>query len=370
MSAFPRTSRAAVLVDYNQPLEVRELAVPRLEPGAILVKVEAATICGTDVHISHGKLTQISQVPLVPGHEIVGRIVQLGEGREQDAADRPLRLNDRIVWAYPWCGRCYYCTIARQPTLCPNARMYGWGPCDTPPYLTGGFSEYVYVRPACHVVRAPEALDARVVASATCALRTIVHGFERLGGLGVQDSVLILGCGPVGLYALAMALVSGAAKTIVVGAPNKRLALAEQWGAHHTINIEEVQNAEERKKMILDVTEGRGPDVVIECAGPSAAFKDGLEVVRRGGRILVIGQTDPTPISIVPRLINLRSIEIIGVLSASVPHFYKAMQFLQNNQQRFSFLDLISNTYRLEEANTALKSMEQLQEIKPAILPS
>jgi L-iditol 2-dehydrogenase len=70
-----------------------------------------------------------------------------------------------------------------------------------------------------------------------------------------------------------------------------------------------------------------------------------------------------------PNLINLRSIEIIGVASAAVAHFYKALQFLQNNQQRFSFLDLISNTYRLEEANTALKSMEQLQEIKPAILP-
>ena len=76
------------------------------------------------------------------------------------------------------------------------------------------------------------------------------------------------------------------------------------------------------------------------------------------------------PVSIVPSLINLRNIEIIGVLSASVPHFYKAMQFLENNQQRFSFTDLISNTYRLEEANVTLKSMEQLQEIKPAILPS
>ncbi|MBI3799049.1 MAG: alcohol dehydrogenase catalytic domain-containing protein, partial [Deltaproteobacteria bacterium] len=108
MSALPRTSRAAILVDYNQPLEFRELAVPPLEPGAILVKVEAATICGTDVHVYHGKLTQISQLPLVPGHEIVGRIVQLGAGREKDAADRPLHPGDRIVWAYPWCGQCYY----------------------------------------------------------------------------------------------------------------------------------------------------------------------------------------------------------------------------------------------------------------------
>ncbi len=124
MSDIPRTSRAAVLVDYNKPVEIREIEIPPLEPGAILVKVEAATICGTDVHISHGKLTQFSQVPLVPGHEIVGRIVTLGEGRERDAADRPLRIGDRIIWAYPWCGQCYYCTIARQRLfrvrVCPS----------------------------------------------------------------------------------------------------------------------------------------------------------------------------------------------------------------------------------------------------------
>ncbi len=81
MSVIPRTSRAAVLVDYNKPLEIREIEIRRLEPGAILVRVEAATLCGTDVHISHGKLTQFSKVPLVVGHEITGRIAKLGEGR-------------------------------------------------------------------------------------------------------------------------------------------------------------------------------------------------------------------------------------------------------------------------------------------------
>ncbi len=369
MSDLPCTSRAAVLPDYHQPLEIREIEVPPLEPGAILVRVEASTLCGTDVHIAHGRLTQFSRVPLVVGHEMVGRVVRLGAGRERDAVDRPLREGDRIVWAYPWCGRCYYCTIARQPTLCPYTRMYGWGPCSEPPYLTGGLSEYVYVRPECHVVRAPEDLDARVLASATCAFRTVVHGFERLGGLGVQSSVLILGCGPVGLYALALSLVSGAARTIVVGAPQRRLELAKKWGADHVINIEEVPDPDERKGRVLEWTDGRGPDVVIECAGPSVAFRDGLEVIRRGGKFLVIGQTDPTPVSIVPSMINLRNIEIIGVLSASIPHFYKAVQFLQNNWHRFSFTDLISSTYRLEEANRALTSMAELREIKPAVLP-
>lgn len=129
-----------------------------------------------------------------------------------------------------------------------------------------------------------------------------------------------------------MALVSGAAKTIMLGGPQLRLELAKKWGAHYTINIDDVPNPDVRKQMVLDLTEGRGADVVIECAGPSAAFKDGLEMVRRGGRFVVIGQTDLTPISIVPSMINLRSIDVIGAAAATIAHYYKALQFVQNNQ--------------------------------------
>jgi D-arabinose 1-dehydrogenase-like Zn-dependent alcohol dehydrogenase len=369
MDKIPKKSRCAVLYEYNKPLEIREVDILDPEPGAILAKIEAATICGTDVHIWHGKLSQISKLPLIMGHELVGRIVKLGKGINRDAADEPIKIGDRIVWAYPWCGKCYWCTIARQPTLCPNTRMYGWGPCDEPPYLTGGFSEYAYVRPECHIIKVPEEIDSKVAASATCAFRTVIHGFERFRGLGIQDTVLILGSGPVGLYALSMAIVSGAAKTIVVGAPKRRLDLAKKWGADYIINIEETENPEERKDIILGLTEGRGPDVVIECAGPANAFKEGLELVRRGGRYLVIGQTDPNPILIHPTNINIKNIEIVGVLSASVPHYYKAMQFLKNNRNRFSFSDLISNVYKLEDINRALESMSQLKEIKPAIIP-
>lgn len=361
---------AAVLVDYNRPVELQEVDILDPEPGAIIAKVEAATICGTDVHILHGQLKQFSRTPLVMGHEIVGRIVKLGKGRNKDAADQPIKEGDRIVWAYPWCGKCYHCTIAMQPTLCQNTRMYGWGSVKDKPYLTGGFSEYVYVRPECHAVRVPDEVDSRVASSATCALRTVIHNFEHFGGLGIQDNVVILGCGPVGLYALALSVVSGAAQVIVVGTPKQRLELARKWGAQHVIDIEEFKDRDERKDMIQKLTDGRGPDVVIECAGPSPAFADGLEMVRTGGRYLVIGQTDPTPVSVVAHHINLRQLHVAGALSGAVRHFYKAMQFLKNCRDRFNFMEMITNAYSLEQVNEALKSMEELKEIKPVILPN
>jgi D-arabinose 1-dehydrogenase-like Zn-dependent alcohol dehydrogenase len=369
MTGYPKKSLAAVLTEYKKPVEIKELEVPHLDSQSILVKVDAGTICGTDVHIWKGDIQFYSRIPLVMGHEAVGTIVALGSGRKKDANDQPINEGDRIVWAYPWCGNCYYCTIARQPTLCPNVRMYGWGPLSEFPHLTGGFSQYVYVKPECHVLRVPKALDGKVVSSSTCAFRTVIHGFERLRGLSTQESVLVLGAGPVGLFSLATAIDLGAHQTIVVGAPKQRLELAKRWGADHTIDLDEVSDSKQRKQMIMELTGGRGPDVVVEAAGPGQAFVDGLELVRSGGRYLVIGQADPRPVTIQATHINTRCLEIVGVLSGTIAHFHKALLFLEKNKNRFSFEEMISNTYPLDKINTALEAMGALKEIKPAILP-
>ena len=178
MAELPKTSRAAVLTAPRQRVEIREIEILPPEPGAIVVQVEAATVCGTDVHIWEGDLQP--EWPVGLGHEMVGRVAALGEGVVRDASDEPLAVGDRIVWAYPWCGKCYYCAIARQPTLCPNARMNGWRSAEKYPFLCGGFADYCYILPECRPVKVPDEVESRVAASATCALRTVVHGFERL----------------------------------------------------------------------------------------------------------------------------------------------------------------------------------------------
>jgi len=370
MSELPKKSRAAVLRAPHEKVEIREIEILPPEPGAIVVKVEAATVCGTDVHIWQGDLQP--EWPVGMGHEMVGRVAALGEGVLRDAGDQPLRLGDRIVWAYPWCGKCYFCTVARQPSLCPYARMNGWRSAEKYPYLCGGFADYCYVLPQCRPVKVPDKVESRVASSATCALRTVVHGFERLettGGMGIQPTVVVLGTGPVGLYALAMAVASGAGQTISIGAPAARVQLAKKWGATHALNLEEISDARERIEFVKKQTEGRGADVVIEAAGPAAAFEEGLEMVRRGGRFLVIGQASEKTVEFSPRRINRNMMTILGVVSAHVAHFYKAMQFLKNYGERFSFTDMITNSYALRDINEALASMAALREIKPAILP-
>lgn len=364
-----KTCRAAVITEYHKPLEIWEIPIPDPEPGAIVVKTDAATICGTDIHLWHGRMGAYAHLPAIPGHEMTGRVVKLGAGVTRDAAGQPLREGDRIVWSQAWCGNCYSCCVDNQPTLCRNIRsLYGFGPANRPPALTGGMAEYVYVYPDCRVVRAPDGLDPAIISSATCALRTVVHAYDRFGGLGIQENVAILGSGPIGLYALALAIVSGAAKTIMIGAPDARVDLARKWGADHVINMEKVSSAQERKDMVWQWTEGRGPDVVIECAGPKQAFEDGFTLSRDGARYLVIGQTDANPSSIAASRINLRQVSVMGSFSATARHYYKSMRFLQNNHKRFSFGDLISNRYKLDDVTLAMEAMASMREVKPALM--
>lgn len=364
---IPESSRAAVLANFDQPLTIEEIPIPSLQPGAVLMRVERATVCGTDVHIQRGRLPA-ARLPLIPGHESVGTVVALNQ-RDRDANDQPVAVGDRIVFSYPWCGRCYWCTIAGQPTLCETARMYGWGPMTENPHLTGTFSEYVYIRPECHILRVPDGLDPGVVASTTCALRTIMHGFERLtltGPVLPSDSVVILGSGAVGLYATAVARRSGAANVILFGAPSDRLEIGRAWGADRTADIT-TTSMDERRQIVLDITNGRGADIVIDCAGPVAAFEEAMELTRRGGRVLEIGigTTDPGTIS--PYYLNIKMISVIGSVSGTIRHYYRALEFVRANRETFDFGAINTGRFELDQVNEALAGVESQAEIKPYI---
>src|SRR4249920_3871057 len=125
------TAKASVLENFREPLVMRNFSVPtKLEPGAALVRTEMAGICGTDVHLWKGELP--IKLPVILGHETVGRIEQLGAGLEHDWSGQPLNVGDRVTWnSTVSCGQCYYCAVKRQPTRCPQRRAYGIGyRCD------------------------------------------------------------------------------------------------------------------------------------------------------------------------------------------------------------------------------------------------
>jgi threonine dehydrogenase-like Zn-dependent dehydrogenase len=368
-AALPRRARAAVLPEFGAPLEIRELPMPELEPGALLVKVEVATICGSDVHIAQGKLGIYDfPLPVVLGHEFVGEVVAIGNGADRDSVGTDLAIGDRVVWEHESCGRCAECTLLGQSHLCRNKRVYGLLNCEEFPYLVGGYAEYCYVFPRSGRLKVPLGLEPEWVSAASCAARTVMAGFERLGRIAPWESVVIQGAGPLGLFATVVAHRAGAKRVIVVGAPEPRLALARDYGADHVVTIEGTTR-EDRQALVRELTAGEGADVVMEFSGGRGALGEAVGFTRPSGRIVVVGQVGPDEEAITASMITKKGIDIRGSFSAGIAHYWQALELLSLARADVDWGAMISGRYTLDQADLALQRMAAHTEIKPAIYP-
>ena len=347
-TSLPETALAAVLSEYNEPLRVEELPVPQPEPRALLVRVAAATVCGSDVHIWEGQLEGVLPIerPLVLGHEIVGEVAAIGAGAELDSVGLPLKLGDRVVWEHEPCGHCHTCTITREPALCPSRRIGQLEACRRPPYFTGGFAEFSYVWPNSGRIIVPDEVETEWASAASCALRTIVHGFERAGKIGYLDTVLIQGSGPLGLFATAMAKTMRPRQIIAIGAPADRLELAKAWGADVTIDIAEHPDRDDRIAIVRELT-GDGADVAFEVSGGRGAFGEGLEMVARAGRYVVIGTVGGEPQPVLAHRITNRELNVMGTFGAGIDSYYRALEFMRRYRSEFDWGRMLGERYGL-----------------------
>jgi L-iditol 2-dehydrogenase len=365
-------SLAAVVTKFQDAIELWRVPLPEMEPSSVMIKVNAATLCGTDAHrwLGHLKNGGPDQpfiepltLPYVPGHETCGTIVET-RGVVTDILNRPLHPGDRIISSYAHCGHCYYCSITRQTTLCHENNSFGH---HHPNKLMGGCAEYHYFPPRGTFIRVPDDVPSELAASAACAGRTIMHSYEQLGHIAGSDTMLIQGCGPLGLYALAVAKDRGVKKVLVLGAPAARLAVAKEWGADHVADIAEIDNPADRVAWVRDLTDGRGADIVMNCAN-SHALPEGLRMARPGGRLVQIGVSGGADVGIPPMLL-FRGVQVLSTVMAEARHFYQAVEFISARQRQFDFKKLISNSYTLDRLADALKAMSEWREVKPLILP-
>lgn len=369
---IPLSSRAALLRAFGQPAAIEDVPVPQeLEPGALLVRVSMASVCGTDVHIWEGGAfnANAENLPSVMGHEMVGEVVAFGDGPHTDSLDQTLTVGDRVVWTHAPCGRCFYCTVERQPSLCSHRQSYGRLSAHAFPHLTGGFAQYCYVFPGSGRVRVPDEVPDAWAAPASCALRTVVHVLEQVGTVGPSDTVVVQGAGPLGLYATAMLAHLGVGNIIVIGAPEGRLELAKAYGATGTVSVEQLRDAQERNREVRRLTnDGRGADVVLELSGAPSAFGEGLQLLRPGGRYGVAGQTNAVDLTIDPSLLVKKQLTVRGVLSAHAGHYWKALDFLRQTRDSVDWDALVTAPVGLEGVTDAMKSMKR-GVMKPLIDP-
>jgi L-iditol 2-dehydrogenase len=357
--------RAAVMTAPHEPIVMQTLPAPVLEPGAALLRVTYSEVCGTDVHLHHGRLAGVPY-PIIPGHVSVGVIEEMA-GPIHDIHGDEFKQGDRVTFldVHETCGRCYHCLVTKQSTRCPRRRVYGitYSANDG---LLGGWAEALWMKPGVHMLRLPDELDAETFIGGGCGLVTGVHAVER-AGIGLGDSVAVLGVGPVGQSIIALAALSGAGRIIAIGDPAARLDLARRMGATDALGLS--VDPADRLQAVREITSGFGVDVVIEASGAPEAVSQAFDLVRDGGRIVVCGHyTDNGDVRIHPHWqINRKHVELRGCWGSDFSHFHRAVKVATKHGKQVPWRDMIGRVYGLGSANEALSAVARRDVIKAII---
>lgn len=363
-------SRTAIFPAPGLPPEIRPYPIPLLENGSVLLKTLASEVCGTDVHLWHGRLAGVPY-PLIPGHVSVGTVAQV-TGEVQDVNGAAIRQGDVVTFldVHGTCNNCWYCLVAKATTRCPHRRVYGitMG-AEESPGLSGGWSEYIYLKPGTKIIPLAHNVSPDQWIGGGCGLPTATHAIE-LAQIKLGDRVLIQGSGPVGLSACALAVLSGAGWVGVIGSPDKRLKAATRFGADWTMDVMET-TVDQRLKAVRDATGGHGADIVIEASGNPDAVPEGCALARDNGRYIIVGQyTDNGNALINPHLaINKKHLSLQGCWGSDFSHVYRAMEIMARFQNRVDWSTLISARYNLEHVAQAVHDVETRRVVKAVIVP-
>ena len=364
------TVRAAVMPGPGRQIELRNFPVPRATDGGAVVETVASEVCGTDVHLHHGRLAGVPY-PIVPGHVACGRLLE-SESPVRDLDGNAIPPGALVTFydVFGTCGACRACLIDRAPTRCPHRRVYGIT-ASAPDAPLGGWSEAIRLVPGTRVFPLPQGIDALDFLGGGCGLPTGFAAIER-ANVRLADTVVVQGSGPVGLNAAIFAQLAGAARVFVIGAPAARLAAARRIGAEDVVDLAALPDAADRVSWVRERTGGRGADVVIEASGNPAAVPEGLEMVRDAGTYVVVGHyTDAGETAISPhRHVNRKHATILGCWGYEATHLHRALLLLARHRDRFRWRDFVTKEYALEEAGQALADMERLAVVKAVIRPT
>ena len=357
---------AAVMSAPNVPIELREFPEPELERDAALLHTMYSEVCGTDVHLHHGKLAGVPY-PIIPGHVSVG-VVAKTRGPLIAVNGDPIKEGDVVTFldVHETCNNCYYCLVTGQPNRCPSRKVYGITYSATDGLL-GGWSEAIYMKPGVKMIHLPKGLDPETFIGGGCGLVTALHAVD-LAAIRLAESVAVLGVGPVGQSAVALAALSGAGEIVAVDGVQDRLDFAKRMGATQTVNLK--MPREERLSQVRAWTRGRGVDCVIEASGNPDAVSEALDLVRDGGRVVVCGHyTDNGAVEIHPHWqINRKHVELRGCWGSRYEHFHRAVEIAARFGREVEWRSMVGATYELSDAAEALEAVERRAAVKALIV--
>jgi len=341
----------AVVQTGPRQIEMREFPRPVIGPddGALL-RVEACGICGSDVEQYRGHLGQ-QWLPMVPGHEPLGIIEEVSASA---AARWGVQPGDRVaVEILIPCRSCELCLAGRYMSCRTRIGSHGGGNPERGLGPWGGFSEYIHLHPnsILHTMRGDIPAELAVMFN---PLGAGVRWAAHLGGVGLGDTVLILGCGQRGLAAVLASRAAGAGTIIVTGLSRDRfkLGLAREFGADVAIDVE----AEDVVARVAEITGGAGADVVLELT-PMAAqpIRDALQAVRWGGRVVLAGLKGGRPVELSTDVIINKALTVMGAFSVDSRAYAEAIRLIEAGG--FPLERMHTHTFGLEDVGRAIETL-------------
>jgi L-iditol 2-dehydrogenase len=330
-------------------IKVQPVPDPQAGPNEVVMQVDSAGICGTDLHIYLGEFETIP--PVTMGHEVAGHVVELG----RDVTG--WNLGDRVTTEtyFSTCGHCFNCRRGRR-NLCTERRSIG-------SKRDGGFAPYL-VTPASNLHRVPDTLDLES-AALTEPLACAVHGVLETATVRAGDNVVITGPGPIGLLAMQLAKVAGA-NVLMLGTSQdtERLKLAQELGADSTIDVQQITNVTEA---VRDFCHTDGADLVIECSGAAPAAKTLTDVARRGARFCQMGLYGKS-ILFDQDAVCYKELVVTGTNASVTPAWTRALKLLVEG--KVDARRLISHRFSIQDWDKALDVTKNKQGVKVLLKPS
>lgn len=361
------TVRAAVQLGPRQ-IEIQEFRRPPVGPDHGLLRVEANGICGSDVETYKGHLGTVAD-PFIPGHEPLGIIEEIGERAARRWGVEP---GDRVaVEVIVPCRSCQLCLTGRYQS-CPNRTVgHGVTPLKVAPGLWGGLADYLYLSPGAILHPVDKSLPAELAVMFNpigAGVRWACH----LGGVGLGDTVLVLGPGQRGLAAVIAARAAGAGTIIVTGlaADAHKLALAREFGADHTIVVDETDTVGAQSapaspaatsksltvQRVADLTSGQLADVTLELTPMATApVTDALLATRHGGRVVLAGLKGGTEVPLRTDLIVNRALTVVGAFGVDARAYAEAIRIIES--RRFPLEKLHTHTFGLDDTSLAIQTL-------------
>lgn len=339
--------RAAVFYGPGRSLEVGDVPTPSPGPGEALIKVVGCGLCHTDLHyLDHGVKT-FKTPPVILGHEAAGTVQELGPGVKGRA------VGDRVVIpAVLSCGRCRHCRQGRE-NLCDQMVMLGNN-------VDGAYAEYV-TAPAAELVPVPDGIPLEQACVIADAVSTPYHAVTRRARVKAGDMVAVVGCGGVGLNVVQCAHVAGA-RVIAVDVNQRRLDIARRLGAVETVNPQAVQRVDKRVRELSD----GGVDAAFEAIGTPATMQLAYGLLRRGGRLCVIGYS-AEDVSLSAAKLMYYELEVMGSLGCGAGEYPEILGLVRAGRLKLD--DIVSGTIPLANINEGLDRLRRGEGVRWVITP-